>query len=132
MPVNFHIGASETAFNMYGRASWPSQGEARKLAQRVEEAQAILKDRATDDVYEAGGAGRFAEAVQATSSGRGGSSDSGGASVFGDRQHVAASNRFTAEVQARAAANFNASEASSLLQTADEALKSIRNKHSRR
>jgi predicted TIM-barrel fold metal-dependent hydrolase len=32
VPVNFHIGASETAFNMFGRAAWPSQGEARKLA----------------------------------------------------------------------------------------------------
>lgn len=74
------------------------------------------------------GAGRFAEAVQATTSGRGGSSESGGASVFGDRQHVAASSRFTAEVQARAAANFNASEASSLLQMADDALISIRSK----
>lgn len=73
-------------------------------------------------------AGRLAEAVQAVSSGRGGTTDSGGASVFGDRQHVAASSRFTAEVQARAAANFNASEASSLLQTADDALISIRNK----
>jgi predicted TIM-barrel fold metal-dependent hydrolase len=32
MPVNFHIGASETAFNMYGRASWPSMGKRRRLA----------------------------------------------------------------------------------------------------
>ncbi len=32
VPVNFHIGASETAFNMFGRAAWPSQGAARKLA----------------------------------------------------------------------------------------------------
>lgn len=73
-------------------------------------------------------AGRLAEAVQAVASGRGGTTDTGGASVFGDRQHVAASSRFTAEVQARAAANFNASEASSLLQAADDALISIRNK----
>ena len=32
MPVNFHIGASETAFNMFGRAAWPSMGSRRKLA----------------------------------------------------------------------------------------------------
>jgi predicted TIM-barrel fold metal-dependent hydrolase len=32
LPVNFHIGASETAFNMYGRAAWPSMGDRRKLA----------------------------------------------------------------------------------------------------
>lgn len=32
MPVNFHIGASETSFNMYGRASWPSMGQRRRLA----------------------------------------------------------------------------------------------------
>jgi predicted TIM-barrel fold metal-dependent hydrolase len=32
LPVNFHIGASQTSFNMYGRAPWPSMGEARKLA----------------------------------------------------------------------------------------------------
>ena len=24
LPVNFHIGASETSFNMFGRAAWPS------------------------------------------------------------------------------------------------------------
>lgn len=74
------------------------------------------------------GAGRLSEVVQAVASGRGGSSDSGGTSVFGDRQHVAASSRFRAEVQARSAANLNASEASSLLQTADDALVSIRTK----
>jgi predicted TIM-barrel fold metal-dependent hydrolase len=32
LPVNFHIGASQTSFNMFGRAPWPSMGEARKLA----------------------------------------------------------------------------------------------------
>jgi len=32
MPVNFHIGASETSFNMFGRASWPSMGMRRRLA----------------------------------------------------------------------------------------------------
>ena len=32
MPVNFHIGASETAFNMFGRAAWPSMGMRRRLA----------------------------------------------------------------------------------------------------
>ncbi len=32
LPVNFHIGASETAFNMFGRAPWPSMGLARRLA----------------------------------------------------------------------------------------------------
>jgi predicted TIM-barrel fold metal-dependent hydrolase len=32
LPVNFHIGASETAFNMFGRAAWPSMGMQRSLA----------------------------------------------------------------------------------------------------
>ena len=32
LPVNFHIGASETAFNMFGRASWPTMGMRRRLA----------------------------------------------------------------------------------------------------
>jgi predicted TIM-barrel fold metal-dependent hydrolase len=32
LPVNFHIGASETSFNMFGRASWPSMGQSRRLA----------------------------------------------------------------------------------------------------
>ncbi len=32
MPVNFHIGASETSFNMFSRASWPSMGQLRGLA----------------------------------------------------------------------------------------------------
>ena len=32
LAVNFHIGASETAFNMFGRAAWPSHGMRRKLA----------------------------------------------------------------------------------------------------
>jgi len=32
LPVNFHIGASETAFNMFGRASWDSMGMRRSLA----------------------------------------------------------------------------------------------------
>jgi predicted TIM-barrel fold metal-dependent hydrolase len=32
VPVNFHIGASETSWNMYGRAAWPSMGTARRLA----------------------------------------------------------------------------------------------------
>jgi uncharacterized protein len=30
--VNFHIGASETSFNMFGRAAWPSMGWTRRLA----------------------------------------------------------------------------------------------------
>lgn len=74
------------------------------------------------------GAGRLAEAVKAVSAGRGGSSDSGDASVFGDRQHVVASSRFAVESRARTAANINISEASSLLQTADDALIAIRAK----
>lgn len=32
MPVNFHIGAGETSFNMFGRAAWPSMGMQRRLA----------------------------------------------------------------------------------------------------
>jgi predicted TIM-barrel fold metal-dependent hydrolase len=32
IPVNFHIGASETSFNMFGRAAWPSMGMQRRLA----------------------------------------------------------------------------------------------------
>jgi predicted TIM-barrel fold metal-dependent hydrolase len=32
MPVNFHIGASETSFNRSGRAAWPSMGTRRRLA----------------------------------------------------------------------------------------------------
>jgi len=32
MPVNFHIGASETSFNMFGRAPWPSMGVRQRLA----------------------------------------------------------------------------------------------------
>jgi len=32
VPVNFHIGASETTFNMFGRAAWPTMGMSRKLA----------------------------------------------------------------------------------------------------
>ena len=32
LPVNFHIGASETSFNMFGRAAWPSMGWSRRLA----------------------------------------------------------------------------------------------------
>jgi len=32
MPINFHIGASDIGFNMYGRASWPSMGPERRLA----------------------------------------------------------------------------------------------------
>jgi predicted TIM-barrel fold metal-dependent hydrolase len=32
IPVNFHIAASQTSFNMFGRASWPSMGPARRLA----------------------------------------------------------------------------------------------------
>ncbi len=32
LPVNFHIGASETSFNMFGRAAWPSNGMRRRLA----------------------------------------------------------------------------------------------------
>ena len=31
-PVNFHIAASQTSMNMYGRASWPSMGPLRRLA----------------------------------------------------------------------------------------------------
>jgi predicted TIM-barrel fold metal-dependent hydrolase len=32
MPVNFHIGASQTSFNMFGRASWGSMDMAERLA----------------------------------------------------------------------------------------------------
>jgi len=32
LPVNFHIGASETSFNMFGRAAWPSMGMRQRLA----------------------------------------------------------------------------------------------------
>jgi len=32
LPCNFHIGASETSFNMFGRAAWPSMGMQRRLA----------------------------------------------------------------------------------------------------
>lgn len=32
MTVNFHIGASETSFNMFGRAAWPSMGMRQRLA----------------------------------------------------------------------------------------------------
>lgn len=32
LPVNFHIGASETAFNMFGRAAWPTMGMRQRLA----------------------------------------------------------------------------------------------------
>ncbi|MCP4905866.1 MAG: amidohydrolase [bacterium] len=32
IPVNFHIGASETSFNMFGRAAWPSNGMRQRLA----------------------------------------------------------------------------------------------------
>ena len=32
LPVNFHIGASETSFNMFGRAAWSSNGMRRRLA----------------------------------------------------------------------------------------------------
>lgn len=32
MVVNFHIGASETSFNMFGRAAWDSNGMRRRLA----------------------------------------------------------------------------------------------------
>ncbi len=32
MPINFHIGASEESFNMYGRASWPSRGDKTRMA----------------------------------------------------------------------------------------------------
>ena len=32
MPINFHIGASDTGFNMYTRASWASMGPERRLA----------------------------------------------------------------------------------------------------
>jgi predicted TIM-barrel fold metal-dependent hydrolase len=32
VPVNFHIAASQTSMNMYGRAAWPSMGPLRKLA----------------------------------------------------------------------------------------------------
>jgi predicted TIM-barrel fold metal-dependent hydrolase len=34
MPVNFHIGASDTAFNMYGRAAWPSMRSTQKRQTR--------------------------------------------------------------------------------------------------
>ena len=32
LPINFHIGASETSFNMFGRAAWPSMGMRQRLA----------------------------------------------------------------------------------------------------
>jgi len=32
MAINFHIGASETSFNMFGRAAWESNGMRRRLA----------------------------------------------------------------------------------------------------
>ena len=32
VPVNFHIAASQTSLNMWGRAAWPSMGEHRRLA----------------------------------------------------------------------------------------------------
>ncbi|HPG28609.1 MAG: amidohydrolase [Spirochaetaceae bacterium] len=32
LPINFHIGASETSFNMFGRAAWPSMGLRQRLA----------------------------------------------------------------------------------------------------
>jgi predicted TIM-barrel fold metal-dependent hydrolase len=32
VPINFHIAASQTSMNMYGRASWPSMGPLRRLA----------------------------------------------------------------------------------------------------
>lgn len=32
VPINFHIAASQTSFNMFGRASWPSMGPLRRLA----------------------------------------------------------------------------------------------------
>ena len=32
MAINFHIGASETSFNMFGRAAWNSNGMRRRLA----------------------------------------------------------------------------------------------------
>ena len=32
VPVNFHIAASQTSMNMWGRAAWPSMGELRRLA----------------------------------------------------------------------------------------------------
>ncbi|MFM8303674.1 MAG: amidohydrolase family protein [Actinomycetota bacterium] len=32
MPVNFHIGASETSMTWFGTSSWPSQDDERKLA----------------------------------------------------------------------------------------------------
>lgn len=32
MTINFHIGASETSFNMFGRAAWDSNGMRRRLA----------------------------------------------------------------------------------------------------
>jgi predicted TIM-barrel fold metal-dependent hydrolase len=32
VPINFHIAASQTSMNMFGRASWPSMGGLRRLA----------------------------------------------------------------------------------------------------
>lgn len=71
------------------------------------------------------GASRFVEAVRGASSGRAFSGSGGGATVFSDRQHVAASGRFAVETNAQSAAASNAVAAASLLQTADDALVEI-------
>jgi flagellin len=70
-------------------------------------------------------ASRLAEAVKGTSSSGGGFTGGDGPDIERDRQHLAASGRFVAEGKARAAANANAAEGSSLLQIADDALESI-------
>jgi flagellin-like hook-associated protein FlgL len=74
------------------------------------------------------GAGRVAEAVSAVTLGGGGFSGGGGADVERDHQHLAASGKFVAEEKARAVASANAVEATSLLQIADQALASVRDK----
>lgn len=70
-------------------------------------------------------ANRIAEAIKGIASSGGGTRDRDGAGVQRDRQHLAASGKFIAEGKARSAANANAAEGASLLQTADDALVSI-------
>jgi flagellin len=77
----------------------------------------------------AAGAARIVGAIQGSSSGRAFSGHgNGGATVHSDRQHVVAAGRFAAEAKARSVAASNAVEASSLLQSADDALARIRAK----
>ena len=70
-------------------------------------------------------ASRLAEAIKGTSFSGGGFTGGDGPDIERDRQHLAASGRFVAEGKARATANANAEEGSSLLQIADDALESI-------